>query len=189
MNYIITIYSKNKKSIINFFQFFNQKLLPTTRCSIVTLQKQKKKTFKTISILKSPHVNKKAQMHFGSQKLSKQIFIYSVKPTTFFMVLKKIQNRLFPDIKLKITATVKPKYLNRLGNKLLNPKKFLLNTNNPHIQKFVKKKTTIISQTKISPLKSKICMKKFFNTQLESQTVQYLKIWDYYGEINFITSY
>lgn len=185
MNYIITIFSKNKKSIINFFNFFNKKLLPTTQCSIVTLQKQKKKTFKTIAILKSPHVNKKAQVHFGSKRLSKQIFVFSPKPLKFFICLKKVQNCLFPDIRIKVTVLVKPNKTDKLAKKLLNPKKFLIDFTKIYSKEFSK---VLVQKpnVKISPLKTKISKTKKIKKMLAYNTIKYLKIWDCYGETQFL---
>jgi hypothetical protein len=66
-------------------------------------QKKTKKSF--IAILKSPHVNKKAQEQFETHFYSKQLSIYSTKKLKYLFFLKKIKNNIFSDLKLKIKFT------------------------------------------------------------------------------------
>jgi ribosomal protein S10 len=95
----VTIVSNNFNSIQKFFLFFfyNKKI------NFNTIKKyfQKKKKKKTLTILKSPHVNKTAQEQFEYRIYSKQITIYSSQNFQYLVFLKKINAHLFPDVKVK----------------------------------------------------------------------------------------
>jgi ribosomal protein S10 len=95
----VTIVSNNFNSIQKFFLFFfyNKKI------NFNTIKKyfQKKKKKKTLTILKSPHVNKTAQEQFEYRIYSKQITIYSSQNFQYLVFLKKINAHLFPDVKIK----------------------------------------------------------------------------------------
>jgi ribosomal protein S10 len=100
--YTIKLYSKDKKSLEDFLKLFRDSKSKVQNFQIVlkTLKKQKRK--KKITILKSPHVNKKAQTQFQLTKYQVIIecFSWEIKKNT--ILLKKIKNYLFPGIKIKI---------------------------------------------------------------------------------------
>ena len=187
MNYTITVFSKNKTSLVSFFKFFNKELKTFINSGVVLSQNQKKTRRKIISILKSPHVNKTAQMHFSLHKFSKQIHIFSPNPSKFFLFIKKIQSNLFPDIRLEVKSSIKLKHVNQLHNKFLNPNKFFLNKFYRNYQIFPVKKNAKIT----SPLERLVGSKSlFYNNKVKAksyellcnQLVSYFKIWDCYGE-------
>jgi ribosomal protein S10 len=95
----VTIVSNNFNSLQKFFLFFfyNKKI------NFNTIKKyfQKKKKKKTLTILKSPHVNKTAQEQFEYRIYSKQITIYSPQGFQYLVFLKKVNTHLFPDVKIK----------------------------------------------------------------------------------------
>lgn len=193
MNYIVTISSKNKNSLINFFKFFNNELLTIASHSIVISQNQKKNARKTISILKSPHVYKSAQVHYGFKKFSKQIFIFSHKPNKFFLFCKKIQSSLFPDLVMEIQSFVKFNHTTKLSSKLLNPNNFIValeNVNYRSQQIGTKRSLAIVPPLKKLLVKKKKRLDKGNLTQaykrLSYKVVNYLKVWDCYGESNLI---
>ena len=170
MNYRVTIFSKNKNSLTNFFKFFNKELLSVASYNMILSQTQKKKTCKTISVLKSPHVNKTAQVHYSYNLFSKQIFIFSSKPMKSFLFFKKIQSRLFPDVKMEVKLFVKQKHTNKLSSKFLNPSNFVIyfinfNCNNQNFRRMKLKKQQQRSYI--------LFYYKILN---------YLKIFDCYGE-------
>jgi len=131
--YKITFECKDKKTLQNFFVFlstrYHTKFIKLQ--APITFQKKKTK-IKKITVLKSPHVNKTAQRHFEYRIYSIQIQVYSSKPQRYLFVLKKIQNYLFPEVKIKITQIIDKKNTkNFVGNKFLNPNiyRMVFNTN------------------------------------------------------------
>lgn len=123
--YHITIVSKNKNSIKNFFIFFNQTL---KNFNIIKKYLKKKKKKKILTILKSPHVNKTAQEQFEIRLFTSQITVYySEKSLRFLIFLKKIKIYLFPDIKIKIKFTVNKSLVKQTQSKILNPDNFKFN--------------------------------------------------------------
>jgi ribosomal protein S10 len=147
--YTLLLYSKHKRTINNFLNFFKN-----NKQQNFQIQTKKLKITR-FSILKSPHINKKAQeqfqyTHFGT---SLSFFTHKIKKKLFF--LKKIKNQLFPELKLLIKGT----YSSRK-----NIIKFLLlNCITTYNQKFFGKLT------------SKNLLKK---------SIFHLKILDYYGSIH-----
>lgn len=155
--YHISITSKNKNSIKDFFLFLNKIF---KNFNIVTKYLKKKKKKKVLTILKSPHVNKTAQEQFETRLFTSQITIYySSKSLLFIIFLKKIKIYLFPDIKIKIKFTINKLLLKQTKLKSANPNNFKLNffynklenkklnyTKN-YINKFYNKKQTNLKQT------------------------------------------
>lgn len=115
--YSLLIYSKNKKTINYFLNFFKNNEKQNFQ---VTTKKLRKKTF---SVLKSPHVNKTAQEQFQYVYfcISVSFMTHQIKKKLFLM--KKIKNQLFPDLKILIKGTYlnKKKYIELLyPNKILS---------------------------------------------------------------------
>nr|YP_010516641.1 ribosomal protein S10 [Haslea pseudostrearia]UXN44184.1 ribosomal protein S10 [Haslea pseudostrearia] len=185
MNYTVTVFSKNKVSLKNFFKFFNQELSSIGSYSLILSHRQKKTSRKIVSVLKSPHVNKTAQVHFSSQNFSKQFLIFSHKPNRFFLFMKKIQANLFPDIVVQIKSLVKFNYTHRLNSKFLNPNNFLLD-----LDTLIKKNQTFDLKNKnlklVSPIENQILLKTRKKSRsykaLSIKTINYLRVWDCYGE-------
>lgn len=106
-NYILLVYTKNKNSLVNFINFF-EKNSKQSFIKVFTGKKVKEK----ISVLKSPHVNKTAQEHF------KYVHFYVKLQFTMFelkknlLMLKKVRNKLFPDVKIIIKGNFPKKYSN-----------------------------------------------------------------------------
>lgn len=87
---ILTVKSKNKKSHNIMFNCFHNNFMF-----------QKKLTFKKtrtskITLLKSPHIHKKAQRHF-EQKLYKTNIVFILKISVVFLLLKKLIDLIFVD--------------------------------------------------------------------------------------------
>lgn len=156
IKYNIIIWSKNNQSLKFFILFLNKINQPKINLSIN--YKKLKTLIKKISLLKSPHVNKKAQKHFEYRIFTKKINIYLCYNNIKFLIfLKKIKTQLFPEIKIKINF-----YFNNIFSKnLLNPKNYFINS---------------INKNKINNKNIKSCLK----------IKNYLQILDCYGEFNLI---
>ena len=129
-------------------------------------QKQNRKIF---TILKSPHVNKTAQEQIEYRQFSKQIVIFSFQIFKFLILLKKIQNNIFPDIKIQIKYIIKNKTTEKTKLIAINPDNF-------RIKSFFYDKNNTLTITN-NKKKNKILKQK--------QTISYLKLFDIYGELNF----
>ena len=102
-SHFIKVSSKNKKSILKFsfliFKRINFKIGSKMLLKNYLASQKRKKTF---TILKSPHVNKKAQEQFEIRVFSHQLLIHTTYDKKFIYFLKNLKLRLFPDIRLKI---------------------------------------------------------------------------------------
>ena len=96
----VTILSRNKNSINDFFLFFNENTLYNLDVIKKFFQKKIKK--KKLTILKSPHVNKKAQEQFESRLFKKQFTIQTTRNFQYLIFLKRLNYNLFPDINIKL---------------------------------------------------------------------------------------
>jgi ribosomal protein S10 len=103
---LFIIKSKNKKSIFNFLKFFKG---VTKKVIKSRLQKKRlqEKRYKRITLLKSPHVHKSAQTQFESRIYKKQIVITLLGALNFLIVIKKLLNYSFYDLKITINFFLK----------------------------------------------------------------------------------
>lgn len=122
--YSIRLFSKDKKSFKPFLKIFKLKI--TNQQLILNFTRKKKKR-KKITILKSPHVYKKAQEHY--QQITYSVFIksFSWKNKKNNILLKKIKNHLFPNIKIKIKKLFYLDKKNLIQNYFLTPKPIMEN--------------------------------------------------------------
>ena len=100
--YRIKMYAKNKKTISNFLKFFKQSQNKIKNFPITLNFKRRKKRKNIITILKSPHVNKKAQTQFQQTTYATRGKYFSWEKKKSAICLKKLKNNLFPDLKIKI---------------------------------------------------------------------------------------
>lgn len=97
----IKLYSKDKKSLHYFLRFLKHSTKTQNfQLFFNLLRKEKRK--KKITILKSPHVNKTAQEQFQYTVHSVEVSCYSWEIKKYLILLKKIKNQLFPDVKIRI---------------------------------------------------------------------------------------
>jgi ribosomal protein S10 len=95
--------SKDNKILKKFLRFLLKlNILPV---AIKHIPKQQKRKF--VTILKSPHINKTAQEQFEFRYYSKEFVINSVKPLTFFLIIKQF---LKHNNKIKIKMKKNNKY-------------------------------------------------------------------------------
>jgi ribosomal protein S10 len=157
LTYKLTISSKNPKTLKTFllFCFQNKKKIFNLN---TTFYKNPTK-IKRLTILKSPHVNKKAQTQLEYRIYATQIKISVKNSSKYLTLLKKIKANIFPDLKLKTQILISKQNNFQLQTKLLKPINFSLN-------KF--------STNKISDSKTKI----------SNKALTYLKLLDCFGEVN-----
>ena len=99
ITYEITVTSKNKQTLNFLFLFLNKIKQP--KVSLLKTFSKQKTLVKKITLLKSPHVNKKAQKQLESKIFSKKIYIFSYNETKLLILLKKLKLKIFPEIKIK----------------------------------------------------------------------------------------
>ena len=84
---IIQIFSKNSNSISNFLKFlYKLKTNKTLNLNFTIVQSSQFKKSKKLSVLKSPHVNKKAQEQFEYNVFNKQLKIYVSQLNKFLII-------------------------------------------------------------------------------------------------------
>lgn len=119
--YRIKLISKNEKSLKQFLRFWKK---PHTSIAnsqqILNVSKRKSKR-KKLAIIKSPHVNKKAQEHFQQRIRSKTIKCFSWEIRKSFILLKKMKNYTFPSIKILIERKFTSKKNNLIKSTFWNP--------------------------------------------------------------------
>ena len=192
MNYTVIVSSKNKTSLINFFKFFDKEVSYLLSSSLILAYSHKKTRCRKVSVLKSPHVNKSAQVHFSSYKFSKQISIFSKKPGKLLLFFKKMQSNLFPDVVVETHSLLKTK--NKLSSKFLNPNKFVLDSAKLLASKnqalFAKKNSRsafFIKKLTVSKRATNNKKNEFYKI-FSNNIINYLHIWDCYGEAVFLGS-
>lgn len=129
----LIISSKNHASLKNFTKFFNK----NNNKNFSFIKKLFKKPYKKkiITILKSPHVNKKAQEQFEMKQYFLQFSIKTTQIFKFLIFINKIKKFIVSDISIKIQIfNLKKKKL------LINKKLFFIN--NFRVDSMVKKNFT-----------------------------------------------
>lgn len=131
----ILFYSKNYNSLTKFLTFFYRLCSDDIiRIRIFSKQFQKKVKTKKFTVLQSPHVNKTSQEQFKYILFYKQIDIYSFQNTKLLTIIKKIHDKLFPDVKFRIRFTLNEKRSHERKVFELDPNKFSVN----HLEKNLK---------------------------------------------------
>ena len=101
---VISLKSKNIKSLIFFFKIFKKFSLSKNIKKLHTTKK-----IKRITVLKSPHVNKTAQQHFEYELYLKNIYIKNLQIFKLLIILKKIKNNLCCDVSINIKFDINNK--------------------------------------------------------------------------------
>lgn len=170
----LLISSKNKKTLNNFLNIFNEKFSIIDSTFIKkNYQKKSKKTI--ITILKSPHVNKTAQEQFEIIYTSKQIQVYTSHLFKFLIFLKKLKIYLFPNIHIKIKIVHNKKKIGLINKRIFNLDNyhyklfFLTNLNKIQNNNVKRNKLELLNKINEATLKS-----------IDSQKM--LKLFDTYGK-------
>ena len=123
MFFLINISSKSKESLKLFLLF----LAKLNNENLTVEYFPKKKVKKVITVLKSPHVNKSAQEQFEFRIHTKKLSINSLQHLKFVYFLKKIQNTIFPFIKIKLEGYFIVKSQSDLISYSIEPNKLTIN--------------------------------------------------------------
>jgi small subunit ribosomal protein S10 len=98
MKYVISVYSQNLLSLTQFCTRIKKIIEFVTYFKSIRLPKKIQK----ITVLRSPHVNKKSREQFET-RLYKQVFILTSSENSIIIaLLKKIQNKLPANIVIKL---------------------------------------------------------------------------------------
>jgi len=99
----LKISSSNYNSLKNFSKILVDKLhtIENMKFSVIGVT-NKKKTKNKFTVLKSPHVNKKAREQFEIRNYTKILNIYSYQTLLLLFVIKRIKVSSFSEVKLKI---------------------------------------------------------------------------------------
>lgn len=93
--------SVKTKNISSFYYYFNYIFFKFNRYVLILKQLKKKKK-KKITVLRSPHVNKKSKESFEYCLFSIELLLYVVDLNIFINELCKIRNNIFLDVNVKI---------------------------------------------------------------------------------------
>ena len=103
--YYLTICSKDKKSVPKFINFLTEHL-ELQKLNLLGKTALKRSKTRRISILKSPHVNKKAQEQFEFRVFLTTLIIETPQNFKILTLIKKIKS-ITSDIKVKVHVTIK----------------------------------------------------------------------------------
>ena len=166
----VYLHSKNFNKIKIFVRFFKKVLFNRHLNIKISIKNFNKYTLKKeFSILKSPHVNKKAQEQFYYSTYRQQISLFSYQPLLILKILKLIKSSCaFAGVNIQIKIAVNSsKFYKTLLREIKINRYFLHSTKN------------IKSLKKINSL-SNLTKTKVVNLN------SYLQLCDLNGEINLI---
>jgi ribosomal protein S10 len=124
-SYNIILQSKNQTSLYKFLNFLNKNIY--LNFNVLKKSFSKKKRKKVFTILKSPHVNKKAQEQFEIRTYSRQIKLNPVQAIKFLIFLKKVKTYLYTDVNIKLRVSKNAKKSAKFEKKIFNPDNFWQN--------------------------------------------------------------
>jgi len=93
--------SVKTKNISSFYYYFNYIFFKINK-NFLILKQLKKKKKKKITVLRSPHVNKKSKESFEYCMFSIELLLYVVDLNIFINELCKIRNNIYLDVNVKI---------------------------------------------------------------------------------------
>lgn len=152
ITFSITVWSKNKTSLNHFVLFFKKYLIHNS--NTIAKYFQKKVNTKIITVLKSPHVNKKSQEQFETKIFKKQINIKLRNNWKLISFFRRVCHSMCSDINIKVkqlfhskhfykkklhTITLKNFKIKMHNNSTVKVKNFKFQNN----LKFLKKDTTL----------------------------------------------
>ena len=123
MLFNIILMSKNKLSLLKLCTYFNKKIVKTTLLNFYLISQKNCLNKKVkITVLKSPHVNKKAKEKFQLVYYKINLMFFSVNLNKDLLLLKKLNDFLFSDVKVKVIYQINKKLLVKMLR--LNPNSF-----------------------------------------------------------------
>jgi len=124
----VCVKSKNLRSLKKFLTFLDE-YITSKNLNVIVSKSSFKKVVKrkVITLLKSPHVNKRAQEQFEFRFYRAQISLFSYRYLLLLVFLKYLKTTvLFSDVHLKIRLHINnSRYYNKVLN-ILNPNNFYL---------------------------------------------------------------
>jgi len=121
----INAWSKNKGSLKNFKKILKKLLKKKLQLNIASISYLKKKQrCNKISVLTSPNANKNAQEQFFYQIYKYKIILYIFNNQKFLVLLKKIKQYLFTDIKIRLFFDFSKSNFIRTAKKAFNPEHY-----------------------------------------------------------------
>jgi len=115
----LILISKCKVTVKKFFLFFFKNKLQNEKIQKYLNKKIKKKK---LTVLKSPHIYKKAQEQFQNIFIKKHIEIQTTKNFKYLLFLKRLNSKLFPNIQIKLKCTINNGNMKKLN--VFSPKNF-----------------------------------------------------------------
>ena len=165
MFFYLKVSCKDKRILEKFMKVFVKiKSLPIF---IKPFPRHKRRKF--ITILKSPHVNKTAQEQFEYRFFSKHFLVFSPKPRTLFLLLKKLNNLSFSGIKLEVKGMFQKTTIDKYTLKWVNPDNIVL-------------EKLYLTQKNFKKDKTKSEFSKLTPDQLDLSK-KYIQSFDSYGEL------
>uniref|UniRef100_UPI0030027CD9 ribosomal protein S10 n=1 Tax=Cocconeiopsis kantsiensis TaxID=3082010 RepID=UPI0030027CD9 len=151
----ISVKSNNKNSYDEFNFLFNEINTNNIKKSIF-----KNKKVKKLTLLTSPHVNKKAQEQFETRMFGKQIKTHTFFDKSDIILFKKAKTKLFSDVKSKLALKCN---FEKQSNSKVGLKLFCLD--NFKLKKYPKK--SLINFKKRTPDKTSFNLKEKVLSLLE----------------------
>jgi ribosomal protein S10 len=172
--YYLQIRSKNEKSLQHFFKFFFKNL--KTKISIFSTLILNRNSKKIITLLKSPHVNKTAQEHFGLHLFANKLLLKSFNLKINSIFLKKVLKSLFHDVSINL------KFMAHLNNEIKN------NITVFYLDNFKIFKVNRLKSNKKRYLQKRIVKKIFKTKRLQKILLNFLNLISMFGEILLLNS-
>lgn len=168
----IKLYSRNKESLKRFIKLLKKTNTKWKNSTLISKSIKNKK--KRTTVLKSPHVNKKAQTHFQQVVFSTLVTDSTLRIKKDAILLKKIKNHIFSDIKIKIKQTIFADKTKALIKKELFPKRIYYYKSTKNF--FEKQRLKLFLTTFNNTFENKKTLLK--------KTLKFLKVLDLYGAHN-----
>lgn len=118
MTLLIIVWSKSKASLNHFVLFWKRYLCYNS--NIIAKYFQNKTNTKTITVLKSPHVNKKSQEQFEIKTFKKHFKIIIKNDWKLLLCLKKLSHNMCSDINIKVKESFTSKFFFKRNVNLKN---------------------------------------------------------------------
>ena len=129
----VIVWSKNKTSLNHFVLFFKKYL--TYKSNTIAKYFQRKAYTKIVTVLKSPHVNKKSQEQFETKIFKKQINIVLQNNGELISFFRKVSHSMCSDINIKVKQLFHNKCLSKKKLYLINLKSFKIKIHNNNMVK------------------------------------------------------
>ena len=153
MFFTINIYSKNLNSLNNFLKIFNnKKIFKKLKIKFFKILYENPVKKKKLTILKSPHVNKKAQEQFEHKIYKKKLLCFTEQPFLFLIMFKVLRFKYFSDAYVLINFQFDLSKSTKIFKQNFNFKSIDL--------KHVKSKFLLIDYLKVLELKGEFLVNK-----------------------------